>query len=62
VYILIERPTGKRSFGKLGAYVRLILMGTAMEIGCQVVHWIKLAKDSDCWNVVVNTIMKILVS
>jgi hypothetical protein len=60
--ILVGKPEGKRPVGRPKRGWEDNIRMDLREIGWEFVDWIHLGQDRDQWQVLVNTVMKLLVS
>jgi hypothetical protein len=59
--ILVGKPKGKRSSGKINCIWKDNIRMELKEICCEDVDWIHLAQDKDQWRALVNTVMNLRV-
>jgi hypothetical protein len=60
--ILVEKPEGKKLFGRLRRRCEEKMTTELMEIGWEDMEWIHLSQGRDQWRVFVNTAMNLRVT
>jgi hypothetical protein len=58
---LVEKPEGKRPFGRPRYRWEDNIKMDLQEVGCGGMDWIKLAQDRDRWQALVNAVMNLWV-
>jgi hypothetical protein len=59
--VLVQKPEGKRPFGKPGRGWEDNIKMDHQEVGCEDMDWVELVKDRNRCQTVVNAIMNLLV-
>ena len=59
--VLMGKPEGKRSLGRLRRRWENNVKMDLEEVGCGSMDWIDLAEDRDSWQALVNAVMNIRV-
>jgi len=57
---LVRKPEGNRPLGRLRHRWEHISMDL-VEIGCEIVDWMRLAQDRNKWRALVNTILHLCI-
>jgi len=60
--VLVRKPGGKRSLGRLRCRWDDNIKMDLQEVGCGSVDWIELAQDRDRWRTLVNAVMNLRVT
>jgi hypothetical protein len=59
--VLVEKPEGKRTFGKPRRRWEDNIKMDLQEVGCRDMDWIDLALDSKRWRALVNAVINLRV-
>ena len=59
--VLVEKPEGKRLFGRPRCRWEDNNKMDLQEVGCEGMDWIELAQDRDRWRALVNAVMNLRV-
>jgi hypothetical protein len=59
--LLLGKPEGKRTLGRLRYRWEDNIKMDLQEVGCRGMDWIELAQDRDMWRALVNTVMNLRV-
>jgi hypothetical protein len=57
--VLVGKPEGKRPFGRPRRRWEDNIKMDLQEVGCVVMEWIELVKDTDRWRARVNAVMNL---
>ena len=59
--VLVGKSEGRRSLGRPRRRWEDNIKKDLQEVGCEVMNWIELAQDRDCWRALVNVVMNLRV-
>jgi hypothetical protein len=59
--VLVEKPEGKRQFGRPKCRWEDNVKMDLQEMGCGGIDWIELSEDRDRWQALVNAVMNLRV-
>jgi len=60
--VLVEKPEGKRPFGRPSCRWEDNIKVDLQEVECGVMDWIDVAQDRDRWQALVNAVMNLRVT